>query len=101
MVKDRRKAQAELEAAAKAQLVTFKADLDASWAEKLEALNSAPDANFDAAFLSAQMVVHQSAMELFAFCAEKGGEGPLRTHAQAQYPALHMHFLKAHAGARE
>lgn len=76
-MKDHRKAQAELETAAKAQLLTFKADLDASQAEKLEALNSAPDANFDAAFLSAQMVVHQSAMELFALYAEKGEEGPL------------------------
>lgn len=99
LLTDHRKAQAELEAAAKSQTAAFRPELDDDLTEKLAALASASDADFDAAFLSAQMVAHQSTIELFALYAGKGQRGPLKAHAQAQYPTLHTHFLKAHAGA--
>lgn len=99
LLADHQRAQSELEAAARSQSVPLQVTLDASQTEKLEALAGASEAEFDNAFLSAQMVAHQSAMELFALYAEKGAQGPLKAHAQAQYPTLHMHYLKAHSGA--
>lgn len=101
LLSDHTKAQAELEAAAKEQNVAFEPALSDKQKEKLDALQKATDADFDAAFLSTQMSAHQAAMELFARYAERGEKGPLKAHAEAQYPALHMHFIRAHNGSTQ
>lgn len=99
LLSDHTKAQAELEAAAKDQNTAFEPALSPAQQEKLDALQKATDADFDAAFLSTQMSAHQAAMELFARYAEHGEKGPLKVHAEAQYPVLHMHFIRAHNGS--
>ncbi|MBR0557062.1 DUF4142 domain-containing protein [Ciceribacter sp. L1K23] len=101
LIADHRKVQSELEAAARAQSVTVDFALDSSQTQKLNALTSASDADFDSAFLSAQMVSHQSAMALVALYADRGAAGPLKAYAQSVYPTLRTHFLKARTGAND
>lgn len=97
LLSDHTKAQAELEATAKEQNVAFEPALSDTQKEKLDALQKVTDADF----LSTQMSAHQAAMELFARYAERGEKGPLKAHAEAQYPALHMHFIRAHNGSTQ
>ena len=95
MARQDNKAQQELKAAARQQSVRFQPNLSAAQAQKLDALKTAPDDQFDSVFLSARMTTAQDMMSLLSLYASKGMAGPLKHYAMAQFQNVRMDFLQA------
>ncbi|MDQ0455587.1 DUF4142 domain-containing protein [Rhizobium paknamense] len=94
LAQDHRRAQAELVEAAKSENIQLSETLPEEQQTRLEALEAAPD-QFDAAFLSAQVNMHEQAMRLMSAYADQGKAGPLKTYAASEFATLRMHFLRA------
>jgi predicted outer membrane protein len=73
------------------------AELDPEQKEKLSALEAAPKADFDAAFLSAQISTYAAAGRLYQSFIKEGPAGPVRAFAEQTYPELHMLEVRANA----
>ncbi len=69
--------------------------LDEPHQEMLESLQGASDANFDAAYMDAQVMAHQQAVALFSSYAENGDNDMLQEFAQQQLPVIQMHYEHA------
>ena len=99
LLDEHQKAHEELISAAREQSIPLEPKINAAQTKKLESIRDAPVDQFDNVFMSAQMVAHQSAMELVTLYGEKGEAGPLKAWAQSHYPTLRNHYLKARAAS--
>lgn len=100
LIADHREAQAKLERAAGTDGLTLAAaTLTGDQQAKLQALRDAAEPDFDAAFLSMQVIAHQEVLDQMALFAAKGSAGALKSFAKAEYPTLHMHFVMAQSAA--
>ena len=92
---DHQQLQDALQVSAETQSVSFDPKLTADAKRKLTDLESAPEDQVDAVFLSGLMVEHQKALELYALYGEKGSAGALKDFARNAYPMLWNHFQLA------
>jgi len=97
ILRDHEKAQTELVDAAQEQGQVLSKTLDIEQEKRLEALRAASKGEFDTVYLSDQIRAHQIAMQLLSAYAENGHPGPLKVYAQATFPTVRMHFVKAQA----
>jgi putative membrane protein len=95
IIKDHRRAQDELQAAAKADSINLTVNLTAEQVQSLKALEQAEDSQFDSAFLSAQMKAHDRAISILGSYADAGEAGSLKTWATAYYPTVRMHKVRS------
>lgn len=96
MLRDHGRASAELAEAAKADGISLPTEVDERRKKQLEALRTARDADFDQAYLSAQMTAHEEAVALFDVFAKSGNAGALKTFAQRTIGTLRMHNIRVH-----
>jgi putative membrane protein len=96
MVMDHTKAQADLASAAAKENIRLPTGLDDEGSKKLAALKSAPDSDFDQAYLSTQVAAHEEAVSLFAAFAKNGPDGPIKNFAASTIGTLRTHTIKAH-----
>jgi putative membrane protein len=68
--------------------------LDVEHQQKVESLQNSDPANFDQAYLSAQVTAHQDAFALFEAYAKDGPEGRLKNTASKILTDLHMHLTR-------
>jgi putative membrane protein len=96
MIADHGKAAEDMMAAATAEDVTPPSGLDASHSAKLEALQGLTGAEFDAAYVSAQVAAHDEAVSLFEGYVANGPSGALQAFATKTLPTLQMHQENVH-----
>lgn len=96
MLMDHRKAASDLEEAAAKENIDLPDGLDKEHSDKLTALSSAIEADFDQAYLSTQVVIHEEAIRLFTSFAADGRDGPIKNFATATLGTLRMHAIKVH-----
>jgi predicted outer membrane protein len=94
-MKEHKEMQAELDKAAKAEGVTLKPELNADFERKRAALANANAAQFDAAYLSNEIVVQQAAHEATKAYSESGPGGDLKTFAVNYRNTYMMHLVRA------
>ncbi|MFN3634412.1 MAG: DUF4142 domain-containing protein [Rhizobium rhizophilum] len=95
MINDHRRAQMDLQNAAKSDNVSLPEDLSMEQKQTLLALEQAEVSQFDSAYLSAQMKAHDQAIQLLGSYSADGPPGGLKTYATAHYPALRTHMVRA------
>jgi putative membrane protein len=95
MINDHRRAQDELQAAAKSDSVNLSLELSMEQKQTLQALEQAEESQFDSAYMSAQMKAHDQAIALLGSYADKGAAGALKTWATAHYPTVRTHRVRA------
>ncbi|MCJ8056898.1 DUF4142 domain-containing protein [Shinella curvata] len=88
-------AEKELKAAAEAEKAAVSPSLPAEQAQGLKALQEAPAADFDAAYMSAQMTTHAEIKKLYLTFIQDGIAGKVRAYAEKTYPELHMLEVRA------
>ncbi|MCV9966812.1 DUF4142 domain-containing protein [Pararhizobium sp. BT-229] len=103
MIADHGVAALELAQATADELIPLPAGLDEEYQQKLRALKRTSDADFDQAYLSTQLVVHEGAVALFQNYLKEGDDGPLKTFADSALGMLRDHngriqALQADAG---
>lgn len=98
---EHQKIQDELQASANSQQVPLRAELDKEQKISLRAIKNAPPDQFESVFLSAYLVGHQSAMQLYSIYGDRGAAGSLKDHAQSVYPTLRNQFLLARIASNE
>lgn len=87
--------QSELDAAAKAEGVSVKEGLNPDFERKRAALAQSNSTQFDAAYLSNEIVLQQAAHEAAKAYAEKGPGGDLKTFAANYRNTYLMHLVRA------
>jgi putative membrane protein len=95
MINDHTKASKDLMAAAQKDGVTVPAEMAKKHASKVEALNTADNEAFDAAYIDAQVAAHKEALALMSSYAESGDAAALKAHAQKTAPIIQRHFEHA------
>lgn len=83
-------ARRDLAVAAKTEAVVMPDRLDKEYAEKLVALEQAPERDFDAAFMSTQVSTYAETSRLYQDFIKTGKAGKIRVFAEETYPELHM-----------
>lgn len=96
MIEDHSKSLVELGEAASAERVPLPRELDPESSKKLQALREAPAADFDQAYLSTQLVVHETAVQLFMAYSKDGPDGALKNYAAHTVGTLRMHDIRIH-----
>jgi putative membrane protein len=91
MVDDHTAAGEKMKAAAEADGVTPPAGLAEKEQAELEKLQAAEGADFDAAYVLAQVAAHDEAVALFQSFSENGQESALRGFAAETLPTLEEH----------
>jgi putative membrane protein len=71
--------------------------IDPDAQRQLDALRSAPDPQFDATYMLAQIPDHQKALGIFQWEAQNGRNATLRDYANRTLPNLQMHLQMAQA----
>lgn len=100
MVTDHNQMSAKLKAATPPG-VALPAGLDAAHQAKLDALRNMPaGANFDRAYMNAQVEAHNEALALHQNYARNGDVAPLREVANTAVPVVEGHLRQARALAR-
>ncbi|MBP0441330.1 DUF4142 domain-containing protein [Tianweitania sediminis] len=94
MINDHTKASQELKAAASQDGVTVPAEMLPKHAEQVQALNGASAAEFDEAYMDAQVAAHEEALNLMQTYAQNG-EGATKAHAAKTAPVIEMHLEHA------
>jgi putative membrane protein len=64
------------------------------YADRLSALKTASESDFDQAYLSAQVIVYEQAMRLFQTYGNDGQPGALRNFAENQRGTLHTYSVR-------
>lgn len=97
MVSAHTKTTAELTAAVKAENINVPSPtkLDAAHADKLAGLKQLSGAQFDKAYMDAQVEGHQAALKLHRDYAASGDNAKLKTWAGKTAEAVQMHLTKA------
>jgi putative membrane protein len=95
ILNDHQRAQDELRHAAKSETVILSEELSNEQKQTLLALEQAPENQFDAAYLSAQMKSHGHAIQLLGPYSADGPGGGLKAYARAHFPALRIHMVRA------
>lgn len=95
IIEEHSRMQEELETAAKAEGVTLKLGLNSDLQRKRDALAQADDGQFDAAYLSNEIVVQQAARNAAEAYAEQGPGGDLKTYAVSYRNTYLMHLVRA------
>ncbi len=96
MIEDHSTADAQLEAAVKAQgNVTLPAQVDADKAAALQQLAAASGAQFDRLYIKVQTDAHVEAVGLFSGYAQNGQPGALKDFAATTLPTLTIHYAMA------
>lgn len=95
IINDHRRAQKELQDAAKSDQVSLSAELSTQQRQTLAALEQAQESDFDNAYLSAQMKAHDQGIRLLGSYSDSGPPGGLKTYATAHYPILRTHMVRA------
>lgn len=98
MIDDHTAAAEKFKAAAEAEGITAPSGMNETDTAALEALTGSAD--FDQAYLAAQVTAHDTAVALFEGFSTKGPEGALRDFAAATLPTLqdHQKQVKALSG---
>jgi putative membrane protein len=99
MIKDHTTASKNLKAAATEDGVTVPAEMLPKHAEQVQMLNSQSGADFDAAYLKAQLAAHQEALKLMTSYAENG-KGATQAHAEKTAPIIQTHLEHAEMMAK-
>lgn len=94
MINDHTKASQELKTAASTDGATVPAEMLPKHAEKVQAVSAKSGAEFDAAYMEAQVAAHEEALKLMQTYAE-GGEGATKAHAAKTAPVIEMHLEHA------
>lgn len=97
MIKHHRRAQNELQAAAAADSNKVAIQFSLEQKQTLEALEHADESQFDSAYFSSQLKAHEQAIALLGGYAEAGEAGALKVWANAYYPTVRMHQVRAHS----
>jgi putative membrane protein len=96
MIADHTKAAQEMMAAAEADGVTPPADLDEKHQAMMDSLDGLEEAEFDQAYIAAQVQAHDEAVALFESYSTNGPEGALKEFATKTLPTLKMHQEHVH-----
>lgn len=94
-IKEHTSMQQELENAAKADGVTLRKGLNPDLQRKRDALAHANESQFDAAYLSNEIIVQQAARDAAANYSEQGPGGGLKTYAVNYRNTYLMHLVRA------
>lgn len=92
MIKDHTDASRKLAAAAQADGVTAPTMMNEKHTAELEKLKNAGEADFDAAYVAAQVAGHEEALKLMTDFAESGEAASLKAHAEQTAPIIQMHY---------
>ena len=101
MIADHQQAGIALANAAGQEHVQLPAALDAEHSQKLEALKSSSDKDFDQAYLSTQVTAHEEAVSLFADYAKSSPSGALKSFAEKTLGTLRTHNVRIHGLTKE
>lgn len=101
MISDHEQAGIALANAAGEEHVQLPAGLDDEHREKLEALKSSSDQDFDQAYLSTQISAHEEAVSLFEHYAKNSSGGPLKSFAEKTLGTLRTHTIRIHGLTKE
>lgn len=96
MISDHERAGVALANAAGEEHVQLAAGLDDEHFQKLEALKSSSDKDFDQAYLSTQVSAHEDAVRLFENYAKNSPGGPLKSFAEKTLGTLRTHNVRVH-----
>lgn len=91
MVTDHTKAAQDMAPAAEAEGLTSATELDQRHQAIVDDMTNLEGADFDAAYIAAQMQAHDEAVALFQGYVDGGADGPLKDFAAATLPTLQMH----------
>ena len=94
ILRDHEKALVDLADAAQKDQTSLPANIDAVYAEKLEALKAASPNDFDQAYLSTQVSVHEDAKTMFEAFIKTGVSGSLRAYAENQLGTLRTYNVR-------
>ncbi|HEV7255708.1 MAG TPA: DUF4142 domain-containing protein [Mesorhizobium sp.] len=97
MVADHDQTSAQLAAAARQEQVEVPSAMMEKHATMLEQLGNASGAEFDAAYIEAQVMAHQEAVALHSSYAENGESEPLKEVAERAVPIVSEHLEDAQA----
>ena len=92
MIADHEAASEQMKAATAEEGVTLPDSLMPDHQEQLDRLSSLEVADFDAAYLGAQLAAHTEAITLFRGFAEQGADGALKDFATDMLPMLEEHL---------
>lgn len=92
MIADHGAASEQMKAAAAGDGITAAESIMPDHQEQLETLSSVEAADFDAAYLGAQLAAHTEAVTLFQGFAEQGADGALKEFAMEMLPKLEEHL---------
>ena len=92
MITDHTDASQKLATAAQADGVTAPTMMNEKHAAELDKLKDASDADFDSAYIAAQVVGHEEALNLMTAFATGGEAAALKAHAQQTAPVIQMHY---------
>lgn len=81
--------------AVKDEGLTVSAELNEEHRNKLEALRTASEADFDQAYLSTQITSHESAVAMLKSFADSNHDGALKTFAENALGTMRMHAIRA------
>ena len=101
MVQDHTEAGEKMKGAALADGVVPPTAMIGKHQEQLSQLQAADEAEFDEAYLSAQVMAHDEAVALFDEFSTQGEESALREFAAETLPTLEEHKTKLHELAGE
>lgn len=91
MIADHTKAAQEMAAAASEEGLTPATELDERHQQMLDDLENLEGAEFDAAYIEAQVAAHDEAVALFEGYSTSGANGALKEFAAATLPTLKQH----------
>lgn len=96
VLREHENALKDLADAAEKDDVALPATLDAEYAQKLDALTAAPTGDFDQAYLSTQVSVHEEAKAMFDAYIKTGTAGSLLSYAEKRLGTLRTYSVRVH-----
>lgn len=94
VLREHENALEDLAKAAEKDKAAIPTTLDAEYGQKLDALRSASKAEFDQAYLSTQVSVHEEAKLMFEAYIKSGSAGPLPAYAENALGTIRTYNLR-------
>lgn len=95
MITDHTQASEELQTAAESAGVEVPTEMMEKHASQLQELESLSGAEFEAAYIEAQVMAHEEALTLMQDYAENGEDEALKAHAAKVAPIIEQHHQEA------